>query len=321
MNDRASQLSPALPVFPFFEPSELRTFDPLSKSSAQELIPVGMVEDDNGGQRFVGVPRGGPLEPVWSLVVGASGAGKTQLITSQMLAVAQAGEGFLYFNPDRSGFGQLKEHLGNHADRVFELTTDALGAEGPATVGWNPLDVTVVPDSERASYVAMLNTALPRALFPRLCGPEIDALQTRTLIFRSLECLVNLNLALPPEMQANIFCIEKLLTDEDWRNEAISELPARLRKWWLADFPNIIGDKGSHALALRHTLNTLQAMESNERIFAMLGASLSTIRWREIMNNGGIVLMSPYTGEPEASKPDHQADVSRDIHRLQGSVS
>ena len=178
---------------------------------------------------------------------------------------------------------------------------DASGAEGPATVGWNPLDVTVVPDSERAPYVATLKNALPRALFPILCGPSTDALQTRTLIFKALECLVNLNLALPPEMQANIFCVERLLTDADWRNEAISKLPVRLRKWWLADFHNIIGDKGGQAPALRPTLNTLRAWESNERIFAMLGASLSTIRWREIMNNGGIVLMSPYAGEPEAS--------------------
>ena len=297
MNEHASPSPFSRLMLPLSDPSELETFDPRSKRSAQELIPIGTTTDENGDRRTVGVPRGGAVDPDWSLVTGVTRSGKSQLIINQMLAVAQAGEGFLYFNPNQAEIRRLKEYLGDHATRVFELNMSASDGEGPVTVGWNPLDVTVVPESERASYIETLAHILPEAFFPSLC--EEGAPQTRMLITKALLCLLTLNRVLPPEMQTNIFCMARLLSDEEWRAEVLKRVPSRQRKWWVTDFNGIVGDEGDSTPALRPILNTLCIWESDERVFGMLGSSLSTIRWKEIMNSGGIVLMSANGGTLE----------------------
>ena len=290
------------PHFSISDPSELSTFDPQSSESVRTLMPVGTVVDEDGERRLVGVPRPGKTDTMWALFAGASGSGKTQSLIGHMLAAAQVGEGFLYYDPTRSGLDQLKGYLSGYADRVFELDMGASNREGMLTVGWNPLDVTVAPDAERRAYVQTLIGALPEVLFPHYCGNDSQAPQTRSIITNALRCLLALNLKLPPEVQTTIFCMETLLVDDEWREGAIRHLSERDLRWWHTRFPGIVGDKGTHAPALKPILNCLRAWESEERLVGMLGASLSTIRWKEIMDRGGIVLMAP--GNPGSESSD-----------------
>ena len=103
---------------------------------------------------------------------------------------------------------------------------------------------------------------------------------------------MHLNLGLPAELQTNIFCLEDLLLDDTWREQAISQLPVRDQKWWTRTYPMIVGQKGASSTALKPALNALEQWQSQDRIQALLGASISTVRWREIIDESKIVFVA-----------------------------
>ena len=172
---------------------------------------------------------------------------------------------------------ELAQFLGSrHADRIAEIdlqATDRLGT--PISAGWNPLDLTVVSEELRRGRIDTLKGMLPVALFPTYFT-DGKSPQTATILRKALECLLSLNYHLPPELQANIFCIENVLLDEEWRNLAISRLPARDQKWWHHTYPMIVGSKGPTSAALKPALNALEQWKTQDRVQALLGASQTT---------------------------------------------
>ena len=132
---------------------------------------------------------------------------------------------------------------------------------------------------------------MPAALFPDYVGPNAKAPQTSTILRKTLECLLTLNYHLPAQMQANIFCIENLLLDDQWRDLAVGRLPARDQKWWNNTYPMVVGAKGSSSAALKPALNALEQWKTQDRVQALLGASQSTVRWRDIIDGGKILLV------------------------------
>ena len=198
----------------------------------------------------------------------------------------------LVLDPHRTAVHDLKEHLAGHADRILEIDLRATNHLGEAvSAGWNPLDLTVVPSEMRKGRIDTLKGMLPVALFPGYFGTNSKSPQTSAIIRKSLECLLYLNLGLPAELQTNIFCLEDLLLDDAWREQAISQLPVRDQKWWTRTYPMIVGQKGASSTALRPALNALEQWKSQDRIQALLGASTSTVRWREIIDEGKILFV------------------------------
>ena len=170
------------------------------------------------------------------------------------------------------------------------------------SAGWNPLDLTVVPAHLRKGRIDTLKGMLPVALFPDYFGPNSKSPQTSTVIRKSLECLLYLNLRLPAELQTNIFCLEDLLLDEEWREQAIGQLPVRDQKWWTHTYPMIVGAKGASSTALKPALNAVERWKSQDRIQALLGASVSTVRWREIIDGGKILFVALNNDGSETDK-------------------
>ena len=154
-----------------------------------------------------------------------------------------------------------------------------------------PLDLTVVPAQMRKGRIDSLKGMLPAALFPDYVGPNAKAPQTSTILRKTLECLLTLNYHLPAQIQANIFCIENLLLDDQWRELAVGRLPARDQKWWNNTYPMVVGAKGSSSAALKPALNALEQWKTQDRVQALLGASQSTVRWRDIIDGGKILLV------------------------------
>ncbi len=207
------------------DPPSLETFDPRYSGG---LMPIGV----SPGGRMVGVPSGGPTDPGVDLTVGGTGSGKTYHAMARVIALVEQGRGVLVLDPHRTAVHDLKEHLAGHADRILEIDLRATNDLGEAvSAGWNPLDLTVVPAHLRKGRIDTLRGMLPVALFPTYFGPNSKSPQTSAIIRKALECLLYLNLRLPAELQTNIFCLEDLLLDEEWRELAIGRLPARDQKW------------------------------------------------------------------------------------------
>ncbi len=271
------------------DPPRLATFDPRSPGG---LMPIGIVSE-GGGDRLVGVPWGEATEALVDWTVGATGSGKTWHATSRVIALAETGRGLMYLDPHRTAVGDIKPFLaGRHADRILEIDLQATNTRGePVSAGWNPLDLTVVPARMRKGRIDNLKGMLPVALFPDYVGPDAKAPQTATIIRKTLECLLQLNYCLPPRIQANIFCVENLLLDEEWRNLAVARLPDRDQKWWHHTYPMIVGAKGPSSAALKPALNALEQWKTQDRVQALLGASQSTVRWRDIIDGDKILLV------------------------------
>ena len=279
-----STTSKRLPDLPALE-----TFHPQAPG---ELMPIGVVSDD-GAERLVGIPWGGPTDPLVDWTVGATGSGKTWHALSRVIALAETGRGFLFLDPHRTAVRDIKRYLGaRHGHRILEIDLQATNIRGePISAGWNPLDLTVVPPEMQRSRIDNLKGMLPTALFPDYSGLNAKAPRTATILRKTLECLLHLNLHLPPPIQANIFCLENLLLDQEWRNLATARLPLRDQKWWHQTFPAIVGDRGPTSTALIPALNALEQWKTQDRIQALLGASQSTLRWRDIIDQGQILLV------------------------------
>ena len=278
------------------DPPSLETFDPHHPA---DLIPIGELPDGE----MVGVASGGPTEPGVDLTVGATGSGKTFHAQARVIALVEQDRGVLVLDPHRTAVHDLKEHLAGHAHRILEIDLRATNNLGePVSAGWNPLDLTVVPPEMRKGRIDTLKGMLPVALFPDYFGPNSKSPQTSAIIRKTLECLLHLNLRLPAELQTNIFCIEDLLLDDTWREQAISQLPARDQKWWTRTYPMIVGQKGASSTALKPALNALEQWKSQDRIQALLGASTSTVRWREIIDEGKILFVALNNDGSETDK-------------------
>ena len=263
-------------------------------------MPIGVIP---GGERMVGVPWGGSTEPGVYLTVGATGSGKTFHAMATVIAAVEAGRGVLVLDTHRTFIHDTKEHLPAHADRILEIDLRAVNTLGePVSAGWNPLDLTVVPPELRKGRIDTLKGMLPVALFPGYFGTDSKAPQTSTIIRKALECLLHLNLGLPAGLQTNIFCIENLLLDEQWRSLAVAQLPPRDQKWWNHTYPLIVGQKGASSAALKPALNALEQWKSQDRIQALLGASVSTLRWREIIDEGKILFVALNNDGSETDK-------------------
>ena len=153
------------------DPPALPTFLPQAPG---ELMPIGVVSDDNGTERLVGIPWGGPTDPLVDWTVGATGSGKTWHALSRVIALAETGRGFLFLDPHRTAVHEIKRRLGaRHGHRILEIDLQATNIRGePVSAAWNPLDLTVVPSrdakrSDRKSQRHAPGSAVPHLHRPR----------------------------------------------------------------------------------------------------------------------------------------------------------
>ena len=67
----------------------------------------------------------------------------------------------------------------------------------------------------------------------------------------------------------------------------------RDQKWWTRTYPMIVGQKGAVVDGVENpALNAVEQWKSQDRIQALLGASISTVRWREIIDESKIVFVA-----------------------------
>ncbi len=108
-----------------------------------------------------------------------------------------------------------------------------------------------------------------------------------TLTTMASQALLELAVALPPELAPTIFQINSLLANEDWREAVIPVLSAPNREFWRTRFSKLQPE------AITPVTNLIDRLRSSVSVSALLGSSRSTYDVRRAMDQGQIVLACP----------------------------
>lgn len=252
------------------------------------MLPQGMVRV-RGVEALVGVPLAGLH---FTLAVGKTRAGKTEKAIGQFLAaVDTAGVGACYFDPHADAVAKARAYLLAHADRVYDLdlsrrATRQAGLNLLSMVGCTEEDIGDKAEAVAGAFGAVLDWD---------SGRNNRGLN---MVTQGVAALLELNLRLPPGLQATIFCLPTLLTDEGWRKEVMPFLSAQSREFLGERLLTQTGGKEATSPAT----NLVDNLRRNRQVAAVLGQPETTFHLRRAMDTGGIVLMCPPGGGSNKAK-------------------
>lgn len=248
----------------------------------QGLIPLGKITE-RGGERVVGVPVAGTF---FAYMAGRSRYGKTETAIGQFIALARSGHGGLFLDPHADAIKDIKPYLTDPGirERVVEinLTDTDHDARAPA---WNLFALERRTPAEAAGKVEAFVDALAAAM-------RWDERNTRALNLatQSAQALIELALALPPELAPTIFQVPTLLSDDEWRAAILPALSVGTRGFFQDRFPRLPAE------AVTAVTNLIDRLHAARPVAAFLGSPVSTYDARRAMRDGLIVLACPGSG-------------------------
>jgi hypothetical protein len=258
-------------------PSGLPTY-----SGQKGLIPLGKVSD-RGGERIVGVPVAGTF---FAYMAGRSRYGKTETAIGQFIALARSGHGGLFLDPHADAIKDIKPYLADAGirERVVEINLADTEQDTHAPA-WNLFALERRTPAEAAGKVEAFVDALAAAL-------RWDERNTRALNLatQAAQALVELALALPPELAPTIFQVPTLLSDDEWRAAILPALSAGTRGFFQDRFPRLPAE------AVTAVTNLIDRLHAARPVAAFLGSPVSTYDARRAMRDGLIVLACPGSG-------------------------
>jgi hypothetical protein len=246
------------------------------------LIPLGKITD-RGGERIVGVPVTGTF---FAYMAGRSRYGKTETAIGQFIALARSGHGGLFLDPHADAIKDIKPYLTDEgiSERVVEinLADTEHDTHSPA---WNLFALERRTPAEAAGKVEAFVDALAAAM-------RWDERNTRALNLatQSAQALVELALALPPELAPTIFQVPTLLSDDKWRAAILPALSAGTRGFFEDRFTRLPAE------AVTAVTNLIDRLRAARPVAAFLGSPVSTYDARRAMRDGLIVLACPGSG-------------------------
>jgi hypothetical protein len=246
------------------------------------LIPLGKITD-RGGERVVGVPVAGTF---FAYMAGRSRYGKTETAIGQFIALARSGHGGLFLDPHADALKDIKPYLTDQGirERVVEINLADSEHDGQAPA-WNLFALDRRTPAEAAGKVEAFVDALAAAM-------RWDERNTRALNLatQSAQALVELALALPPELAPTIFQIPTLLSDDEWRAAILPALSVGTRGFFQDRFPRLPAE------AVTAVTNLIDRLRAARPVAALLGSPVSTYDARRAMRDGLIVLACPGSG-------------------------
>ena len=266
-------------------PAELPTYT----VGAAGILPLGYVTNADGTERFAGAPLD---ETLFSLILGKAGFGKTELMLTQMIALARAGYGTWFLDPHRDAARRAMPYLAapGVAERVLDIDL-TVRRSNELICNWNPLcmigrDADDIPD-----VVGSITSAFASAL-----GWDSTSNRALTILSKACEALADLSLKMvqrgTPELAPTIFQIPTLLTDKDWREAVVARLDEQYRRFWIHTFPNYPTD------AIPVVTNAIERLSTSNTARAFLGGPISTYDVREAMDTGKVVFVCPAGASP-----------------------
>ena len=175
--------------------------------------------------------------------------------------------------------GQVPESLIDHV-RLIDLADDR-GAPGI-----NLLDTRIFPDRDRTADSVV---RVAKGLWDQW-GPRMQSILEQTV-----KSLHEANERMDADQQYTILDGLKLLSDQKFRNRVLAKVgDPYLLEWWSRDFKSWHRQYKSDALAPVQT--RLSYYASSRKARAILGQSRSTIDMRQVILEGGVLLVSTSQG-------------------------
>ncbi|MDQ8707510.1 hypothetical protein RCO28_34330 [Streptomyces sp. LHD-70] len=246
------------------------------------LVPLGRVTGADGRTRLAGVPQ---KDVLFGASLGKAGYGKSELALLQAIAMAYGGFGAWFADPHGAAVKRALPYLTHPAvaERVWLIDLSAK-VHDARVAAWNPLDMEGRTASDIQDVVGAVVGGLTLAQ-----GWGSGAYRARAILSQAVLVLTHLALRMcergRPDLQPTLFTIHRLLTDEEWRQTVLAQLPRRISKFWMTTFPDY--EKG----AVPVITQTLQLLETSDSLRAFLGQPRSTYRVRQAMDEKKIVLI------------------------------
>lgn len=233
-------------------------------------MKLGYATDDSG--EFAGLYLDEQERSTHLYVIGCSGVGKSKGLATWILDDISNGQGCGVIDPHGDLVRDVVEHLPDTSGVILVDLTDP-----ESVIGFNPLE----PQAGIDPFTQTLELV---EVFRKIWNLSDDATP------RLLEILRNAVYTLI-EAGGTMLDIEPLLTNSQFRqemlkfvtNEAVASFwQNRFEKWESKD----------RVTNVESTLNKVSAFASDPRIRLMLSSKKSTINFREIMDQGRVVLIN-----------------------------
>lgn len=256
-----------------------------------DLVPLGAVTYSDGVER-IGAARVKDL--LFGLCLGKSGHGKTEAALVQAISMAHNGYGVWFLDPHGEAWARAKPYLAHpHVQsRVWEINL-AEGEPDQLVVSWNPLSMEGRNASDVQTVVRSVTEAIAAA---QDWGDR--APRARTILARTAQALALLNrqavAAGRPDLQSTVFQIRSWLTDEDWREALLPQLPRRVRQYWETTFPKLAAD------AVPTVTYAIDRLDTSDALQAFFGSPRSGYDARTAMDTGRVVFLCPDGSEADA---------------------
>jgi hypothetical protein len=208
-------------------------------------------------------------------ICGKARSGKTWLLESIALHLAEHGAGFCFIDPHRDAVEDLVEHMD---DRRWPLIVDLARTDRQA--GLNPLEVH--EEDELPDVVSRTVCAFQAAYG----WSDRTHPRTLTLARMATQALVEANLKLADDGKATVFQITTLLTDERFRDAVLSATSPTVERYFRHEFPHY------EPAAAAPLLDKISALRADRRTKLLLGQSQSPLDIRQVMDDGECLLVS-----------------------------
>lgn len=222
-------------------------------------------------QRF-GIKQPDRLMHTYAL--GKSGVGKSTLLAALARGDAAAGRGFALIDPH----GDLVEGLyASLSDAERERTTYINVPDRAQPFGYNPLR-RIREDRIPLAVSGILET------FSKLWGPRAWGVRMEHLLRNSLYLLLEREGSTLPD-------VLRLYMDKDFRRSLTSRCRNQVvREFWRAEFEK--APPRFQAEAAAPVQNKIGALLADPTLYQVLVAPVVDVRFRTVMDSGGIVLVN-----------------------------
>ncbi|RPK55822.1 hypothetical protein [Streptomyces sp. ADI95-17] len=246
------------------------------------VVPLGRVTEADGRTRLACLPQ---ADVLFGASLGKSGFGKSELALLQAITLAYGGFGAWFLDPHGAAVKRALPYLTHPAviDRVQVIDLSAK-KPGAMVAAWNPLSMEGRAEEEVQDVIGAVVAGLAAAQ-----GWGDGAPRARAILSHAVEILAHLSYRMcqrgRPDLQPTVFTIPRLLSDEEWRESVLAQMPLRLQQFWRTTFPKYEGS------AVPVVTQTIEQLATSTSLRAFLGQPRSTYDVRRVMDERQIVLL------------------------------
>ncbi|WP_326771288.1 hypothetical protein [Streptomyces sp. NBC_01445] len=246
------------------------------------VVPLGRVTEADGRTRLACLPQ---AEVLFGASFGKSGFGKSELALLQAITLSYGGFGSWFLDPHGAAIKRALPYL-THPAVIGRVQLIDLSVKKPRAMvaAWNPLSMEGRAEEEIQDVIGAVVAGLAAAQ-----GWGDGAPRARAILSHTVEILAHLAHRMcqrgRPDLQPTLFTIPRLLTDEEWRERVLTQLPLPLSQFWRTTFPKYEGS------AVPVVTQTIEQLATSTSLRAFLGQPRSTYDVRKAMDERQIVLL------------------------------